>query len=89
MAGQLIPPPELAPPPLPADLPSGERYLAWLDMLGSGEKLLLVGLRDRVSGEQDIPEAFRRWYEQTEDDRLRERLRRASELRSRRISDAD
>ncbi len=88
MAGQLIPPPELAPPPLARDMPPQQRYIVWLDMPASGEKLLVAGLRDKVGDGGDWKRALQCWYDQTEDDRLRHRIRRARELQTRRDEDA-
>ena len=89
MAGQLIPPPELAPPPWPPAMPDEDRFDAWLGLVASGEDLVLAGIRDRVGEHGDWQAEFRRWYQMTEDDRLRHRIRRASELENRRIGHAE
>jgi hypothetical protein len=88
MAGQLIPPPELAPPPLPQAMSSEDRYLSWLDVLSSGERLLIAGMKHQAGPDGDWQQLYRQWYHQTEDDRLRHRIRRAGELKARSETDA-
>jgi hypothetical protein len=85
MAGQYIPPPELAPPPLPRDMPPEERVRAWLDLLRSCELLQLAGLRRGDQSEEQLQQAFRQRYERECDERLQERLCRDRE----RLSEAD
>jgi hypothetical protein len=67
MAGQLIPPVELA-PPVPHDLTS-EQYIAlWREAYDAGEQLLLAGLAREVGPGGDVLAAYRRWN----DDYLRQ-----------------
>jgi hypothetical protein len=61
MAGQLIPPPDLAPPSLKR-LTSEQRIELWMDLMNTCEQLLLAGLRHRVGPDGDILAAYRRWY---------------------------
>lgn len=64
MAGELIPPPDLAPPPLPDHLSSQERIALWVDLMNTCEQFLLAGLRREIGPDGDLQEAHRRWYEQ-------------------------
>lgn len=75
MAGQYIPLPEHAPPPLPRDMPPAERVKVWLDLLRSCERLQGANLRRAGQSEAQWQEAIRRRYEQETDARLAERLR--------------
>ena len=63
MAGQLIPPPELAPPPLEGMTPA-QRGKAWLGLLATGEKLVLSGLRRDLAPGGDLRAAYQEWYRQ-------------------------
>ena len=36
----------------------------WLDMLRTGEKLVLAGLRREIGPAGDLQAAYRRWYEE-------------------------
>src|SRR5262245_25869730 len=36
----------------------------WLDMLGTGEKLLCAGLRHQIGPDGDLRAAYRLWYEE-------------------------
>ncbi len=89
MAGQLIPPPEIAPEAWPPEMPSDERYQAWLGMLASGERLLIAGFQHKVGPDGDWKAEYSRWLEHSEADRLRHRIRRARELQSRRDNDVE
>jgi hypothetical protein len=61
MAGELLPPPELA-PPIPDQTTPEERVLMWLDLMRTCETFLLAGLRREIGPDGDLQEAYRRWY---------------------------
>jgi hypothetical protein len=61
VAGQLIPPPELAPPSLERLTP-GQRIEAWLSLLRLGENLVLERLRQEVGPNGDVRAAYQAWY---------------------------
>lgn len=61
MAGQLIPPPELA-PPTGRVLTFEQRVSAWLDLMKLGDQFVLAGLRQKVGEDGDLDAAYRRWY---------------------------
>lgn len=63
MAGQLIPPPEIA-PHMPANATPQQCIAAWIDLLRCGDKLLMVGLRRDVGPGVDLNSAYRKWYEE-------------------------
>jgi hypothetical protein len=62
MAGQLIPPVELA-PPIPHDLGSEQCIALWCEAYDAGEQLLLAGLAREVGPGGDVLAAYRRWNE--------------------------
>lgn len=59
MAGELIPPPELA-PPVPATPEQG--IAQWLDLMDTCERFLLAGLRREIGPDGDLKAAHRKWY---------------------------
>jgi hypothetical protein len=61
MANQLIPPPSMM-PPAPDELDFDQRAALWVDLIDTGEKLLLAGLRRDVGPHGDIGAAYRAWY---------------------------
>jgi hypothetical protein len=63
MAGQLIPPVELA-PPIPHDLSSEQCIALWREAYDAGEQLLLAGLAREVGPGGDVLAALRRWNEE-------------------------
>ncbi len=63
MAGQLIPPPDLA-PSVPKDCTPQQCIALWLDLMRTADKLLMAGLRREVGPEGDIQAAYREWYAQ-------------------------
>ncbi len=67
MAGQLIPPPELA-PPIPDGLTPEQRVALWADLYNAGEKLLLAGLRRDIGPDGDLIQAYRDWLRRYYDD---------------------
>jgi hypothetical protein len=62
MAGQLIPPIELA-PSVPHDLTSEQCIALWREVYDAGEQLLLAGLAREVGPGGDVLAAYRRWNE--------------------------
>ena len=77
MAGQLLPPPEFAPSDL-GEMPVERRVAVWLDMLNTGYKLVLAGLRHEIGPDGDLQAAYREWYagQMEEHDRKLERMMR-------------
>jgi hypothetical protein len=75
LAGQLIPPPELAPPGLDRLTPA-QRGQAWLGLLKTGENLVLAGLRRDIGPDGDLRAAYQAWYweRMAEHDRMIERM---------------
>ena len=61
MAGQLIPPPELA-PPIPEDATPEQCIAMWLDLTSACEQFLLAGLRREIGPDGDLQAAYRQWY---------------------------
>lgn len=61
MAGDLIPPPDLAPPSV-KHLPLEKRIELWAQLLDENEALLLAGLRAKIGPKGDLHAAYRRWY---------------------------
>jgi hypothetical protein len=62
MAGQLIPPIELA-PPVPYHLSSEQCIALWREAYDAGEQLLLAGLAREVGLGGDVLAAYRCWNE--------------------------
>jgi hypothetical protein len=63
MAGQLIPPPESA-PPIPKDATPEQCIGLWVDLMNACEQFLLAGLRREIGPDGDLHAAYRRWYAQ-------------------------
>ena len=82
MAGELLPPPELA-PPVPEDTTFEERLALWVDLMNACEQFLLAGLRREIGPEGDLKAAHRRWYEQQMEEHDRTMLRLVEELHRR------
>ena len=82
MSGQLIPPPELA-PPIPDDLSPEERIQLWVDLMNTCEQFLLAGLRREVGPDGDVQEAYRRWYRERMEEHDRTMLRMIEEFHRR------
>ena len=61
MTGQLIPPPELA-PPIPEDATPEQCIAMWVDLMNTCEQFLLAGLRREVGPDGDLQAAYRQWY---------------------------
>jgi hypothetical protein len=75
MAGQLIPPPDLA-PPIPEHLTPTERIALWIGLMNVCEQFLLAGLRREIGPAGDLQAAHRRWYvtQMEEHDRTMQRM---------------
>lgn len=75
MNGQLIPPPEFAPPSV-KHLSLEQRIELWATLLDESEALLLSGLRARIGPDGDLQAAYRHWYERRmeEHDRMQVQL---------------
>jgi hypothetical protein len=50
-------------PNAPRHAPAPGCGAEWLDLLRTGERLLLAGLRREVGPDGDLHSAYRRWYE--------------------------
>ena len=61
MPGQLIPPPELA-PPVPEGLTPEQGIQMWVDLVDTCEQFLLAGLQRTVGPGSDIRSVYRQWY---------------------------
>jgi len=87
VSGELLPPRNLAPVDL-ADKSAEERAAAWLDMLDTGYKLVVAGLRQKCHSDDELRAAYRSWYaEQMADhDHTLERMLRR--MQQRRATDA-
>jgi hypothetical protein len=79
MAGELIPPPELA-PPLPASLTPEEGIALWVDLMNTCEQFLLAGLRREVGPDGDLQAAYRQWYAEQMEEHDRTMLHMLEEL---------
>jgi hypothetical protein len=84
MPGQLIPPPELA-PPVADGLTPQESIRMWSDLVDTCEQFLLAGLQRTAAPGSDIRSVYRRWYagQMEEHDRT---IRRMVESFDRRVS---
>jgi hypothetical protein len=76
MAGQLIPPPELA-PTLPSGTTWEERLALWCELMNTGEQFLLAGLRQRVGPTGNVQAAYRDWQRQQMEQKDRDLVRMA------------
>ena len=63
MRDELIPPPDLAPPPIPDSTSFQERLDLWVDLMNACERFLLAGLRREIGPDGDLNAAHRAWYE--------------------------
>ena len=61
MAGELLPPPELA-PSLPPGLTAKQRIELWMQLMDACELFLLGGLKQRLGRQGDLAGAYRAWY---------------------------
>ena len=79
MKGQLIPPPEFAPPSV-KHLTFEQRISLWANLLDESEALLLSGLRARIGPEGDLEAAYRDWYARRMDDHDKMQVQLAENL---------
>jgi len=82
MAGQLIPPPDLA-PPIPEGATPSECIALWADLYDACEQFLLAGLRREIGPEGDLRAAYRRWYAEAMEEHDRTVLHMMQELQRR------
>src|SRR5205823_2593544 len=61
MAGQLLPPSEIA-PALPPDLTPQQRVALWVEWVDVCDEFLRSGLRRRIGPDGDWRAAYRAWY---------------------------
>jgi hypothetical protein len=75
MAGQLLPPPELA-PLVRDDLTPAQRIDRWVAHMIICEQFLLAGLRREIGPNGDLRAAYRQWYaaQMEEHDRTMRRM---------------
>ena len=85
MAGQLIPPPDLA-PSSGRVLTFEQRISAWLDLLKLGDQFVLSGLRHRIDEDTSVETAYREWYQRKmeEHDRMMLQMLQEFDRRQRR-----
>jgi hypothetical protein len=62
MAGQLIPPRELA-PAVPEGLQPHQYISMWADLYDTCEQFLLARLREEVGAGGDVRAAYQKWYD--------------------------
>ena len=79
MAGQLIPPPELA-PSVPDNLRPEQYVELWVDLMNTCEQLLLAGLRREIGPDGDLMAAYQRWYNAQMEEHDRTMLRMMEEF---------
>jgi hypothetical protein len=87
MAGQLIPPPDLA-PPTPSRLSSEQRIALWADLTDTCEQFLMAGLRMQLGPDGDVRAAYRNWYARQMEEHDRTMIRMMEELAWRSSEDA-
>jgi hypothetical protein len=61
MAGQLIPLPGTE-VEMPADMTPQQGIAIWIDLMRTGYKLVLAGLRHEIGPNGDLNAAYRAWY---------------------------
>ena len=82
MAGQLVPPEQLA-PPIPEGATPEQCIAMWVDLMNACEQFLLAGLRREIGPDGDIKAAYRRWYSQQMEEHDRTILRMIEEFKRR------
>jgi hypothetical protein len=87
MAGQLIPPPELALPVADALTPT-QRIALWMGVMNICEQFLLAGLRREIGSDGDRRDAYRQWYATRMDEHDQTMRRMLEELSRRGCPDA-
>jgi len=87
MPGQLIPPPDLAPAPVPDHLTVDQRIALSVDLMNACDSMLRADLPRQVGPDGDIGPLYRQEYEQTmqEHDRMMEHLGRELTWRQKRL----
>lgn len=81
-AGQLIPPPDLA-PTSQKNLTKGERIIAWAELMTLGREFVLGGLRRRIGEDGDLHAAYRQWYAEVMDEHDRMMIHMLQEFQRR------
>lgn len=87
MSSELLPPVEIAPSDL-TDKSKEELAAVWLDMLNTGYKLVLAGLRRKCNTDEDLRVAYRSWYAEQMADHDRTIERMLWRMQQRRATDA-
>ena len=82
MAGQLIPPPELA-PPLSEELTPEQGIRLWVDLMDTCEQFLLAGLRRAIGPEGGLRAAYRERYREHMEEHDRTIIRMIEEFNRR------
>jgi hypothetical protein len=82
MPGQLIPPPDMA-PPIPHRATPQQCVALWIDLMNACEQFLLAGLRREIGPEGDLRAAYRKWYAEQMEEHDRTVLRMMEEFRRR------
>jgi len=82
MAGQLIPPPELA-PTVPENATPQQCIAMWVDLMNACEQFVLAALRREIGPDGDLRAAYRRWYAEQMEEHDRMILHLAEELNRR------
>jgi hypothetical protein len=82
LAGELLPPPDLA-PPVPHDTTPEERVRMWVDLVNACEQFLLAGLRREIGPDGDLQAAYQRWYRQQREEHERTVIHMLSEFQRR------
>ncbi len=87
MPGELLAPPELA-PPVPDGATPEQCIAMWLDLLEACDQFLLAGLRREIGPDGDLKAAYRRWYAQHMEEHDRMIFHMAEEFTRRLDNDA-
>jgi hypothetical protein len=61
MDGQLLPPPDLA-PPTTEDLSPAQRIEVWIDLMNACDQFLMAGLQRSAGPQSNLQDAYRHWY---------------------------
>jgi hypothetical protein len=80
MAGQLLPPPELAPLPVPDNATPAQCIAMWADLVDACEQFVIAALRREIGPDGDLRAACRRWCAERREDRDRAILHMAEML---------
>lgn len=79
MAGQLIPPAELA-PAVPEGATPEQCIAMWVDLMNACEQFVLAGLRREIGPDGDLRAAYRQWYAEQMEEHDRMIMNLAEEL---------